>query len=46
MKRHSPGASMDSDFYHIVPFAAGGMTVESNLQTLCRECNRSKGSKC
>lgn len=30
---------------HIVPISRGGVTVESNLQTLCWKCNRSKGSK-
>ena len=30
---------------HIVPVAKGGKTEESNLQTLCEECNLGKGSK-
>lgn len=30
---------------HIVPISKGGFTEESNLQTLCWKCNRSKGSK-
>lgn len=30
---------------HIIPLSKGGVTVESNLQTLCWRCNRSKGSK-
>lgn len=30
---------------HIVPIAKGGITTESNLQTLCWKCNRSKGAK-
>ncbi|NLF43411.1 MAG: HNH endonuclease [Bacteroidales bacterium] len=30
---------------HIIPIAKGGLTEESNLQTLCWKCNRSKGSK-
>lgn len=30
---------------HKVPVAKGGLTVETNLQTLCWRCNRSKGSK-
>ncbi len=30
---------------HIVPIAKGGLTEESNLQTLCWKCNRSKGAK-
>jgi len=28
---------------HIVPLARGGETEMSNLQTLCRDCNRRKG---
>jgi len=28
---------------HIIPLARGGETEMSNLQTLCRECNRKKG---
>lgn len=30
---------------HIVPLSKGGMTTETNLQTLCWKCNRSKGAK-
>lgn len=30
---------------HIKPVSKGGMTEESNLQTLCWKCNRSKGYK-
>lgn len=30
---------------HIVPLSKGGLTTESNLQTLCWRCNRKKGSK-
>lgn len=30
---------------HIIPLARGGMTCESNLQTLCWKCNRTKGVK-
>lgn len=28
---------------HIIPLARGGQTEMSNLQTLCRDCNRKKG---
>ena len=30
---------------HIIPISKGGLTEETNLQTLCWKCNRSKGSK-
>lgn len=30
---------------HICPIAKGGVTIESNLQTLCWKCNRSKSDK-
>jgi hypothetical protein len=30
---------------HIVPVSKGGTTEESNLQTLCRRCNRAKFKK-
>ena len=37
----SDGALLEVD--HIVPVSKGGETIEENLQTLCRECNRGKG---
>lgn len=30
---------------HIIPVSKGGETVEYNLQTLCRTCNRRKSNK-
>ena len=30
---------------HIIPVSKGGRTVESNLQTLCWKCNRTKSDK-
>jgi hypothetical protein len=29
---------------HVVPWSRGGLTVESNLQTLCEQCNLGKGA--
>lgn len=37
------GAELEVD--HIMPVSKGGNTTYSNLQTLCRECNRGKGAK-
>lgn len=37
------GVELEVD--HIVPVSRGGKTEMSNLQTLCRECNRGKGAK-
>lgn len=39
----SNGTELEVD--HIVPVSKGGNTTYSNLQTLCRECNRGKGAK-
>lgn len=30
---------------HIIPISKNGITIESNLQTLCWRCNRKKGGK-
>ena len=37
------GVELEVD--HIIPVSRGGNTTYSNLQTLCRECNRGKGTK-
>ena len=37
-------ATNDLTVDHIIPLSSGGLTVESNLQVLCRGCNSSKGS--
>ena len=38
-----PNLKLEVD--HIVPIDAGGKSDPSNLWTLCRKCNRSKGAK-
>lgn len=38
-------ATEDLTIDHIVPLQRGGMTIEDNLQTLCRKCNSEKGAK-
>lgn len=30
---------------HVVPYSLGGLTVMSNLQTLCEPCNLGKGNR-
>lgn len=30
---------------HKTPFSLGGRTIESNLQTLCADCNLGKGNR-
>lgn len=37
-----PGVALQVD--HIVPWSQGGETVESNLQSLCEQCNGGKGA--
>jgi HNH endonuclease len=37
--------SINLEMDHIVPISKGGKTEESNLQTLCRRCNRAKSKK-
>lgn len=38
----NPGTILHVD--HIVPFSGGGPTAESNLRTLCEQCNWGKGA--
>ncbi len=38
----NPGAVLHVD--HVVPFSDGGPTSESNLRTLCEQCNWGKGA--
>lgn len=39
------GSMSDMEADHVVPYSKGGKTEYSNLQILCRPCNRSKGNR-
>ncbi len=39
---NQPGVALQVD--HVVPWSRGGPTIESNLQTLCEQCNGGKGA--
>ena len=41
--RYGTMSTMEAD--HVVPYSKGGKTDYSNLQILCRPCNRSKGNR-
>lgn len=41
--KDNPGLLLEVD--HIIPVSRGGKSVEENLQTLCKRCNRKKGAK-
>lgn len=40
------GGTENLEFDHIVPFSCGGGNESSNIQLLCRSCNRSKSNSC
>ena len=40
------GSSYSLEYDHIVPFSCGGSSNPSNIQLLCRKCNRSKSNSC
>lgn len=40
------GSSHYLEFDHITPFSCGGTNGVSNIQLLCRKCNRSKSNSC
>jgi 5-methylcytosine-specific restriction endonuclease McrA len=39
------GDSHYLEFDHIIPLSRGGATSATNLQILCRACNRAKGAR-
>jgi len=39
------GSTIDLQIDHIIPFSRGGKTCVTNLETLCRDCNRTKRDK-
>lgn len=40
------GSSYNLEYDHIIPFSCGGTSNPSNIQLLCRKCNRSKSNSC
>ena len=45
IKEYAPVMIDTANDNKIIPVAKGGLTEESNLQTLCWKCNRSKSDK-
>ena len=39
------GSPFNLQIDHIIPYSWGGFSNPSNLQTLCRTCNRRKGAR-
>ncbi|WP_374003513.1 HNH endonuclease [Nonlabens sp.] len=40
------GSYENLEYDHISPYSCGGNSDASNIQLLCRECNRSKSNSC
>lgn len=40
------GSTLNLEYDHITPFSCGGSNKASNIQLLCRQCNRSKSNSC
>lgn len=40
------GKSDNLEYDHITPFSCGGKNDPSNIQLLCKRCNRSKSNSC
>jgi hypothetical protein len=40
------GSSSTLEYDHIIPYSCGGNSTASNIQLLCKPCNRSKSNSC
>lgn len=40
------GSSLNLEYDHITPYSCGGSSEVSNIQLLCKPCNRSKSNSC
>lgn len=40
------GSALRLEYDHIMPYSCGGKSDPSNIQLLCRKCNRSKSNGC
>ena len=40
------GGSESLEYDHIIPYSCGGTSDTSNIQLLCKKCNRSKSNSC
>lgn len=40
------GSTVSLEYDHIMPYSCGGSSDASNIQLLCKKCNRSKSNSC